>query len=252
MICPQCGKDNPQGAQQCASCGAILLGAYQPPRTSGLAVASLVLSLLCVFAPVGLVLGIIALVQMSNRRNQLTGSGFAIAGICVGAVITLVGLPILLAGAFPVFARARESARKTQCLSNVQNISVALTMYMSDWDETLPPQANRWEDVLPAYTKSRTVFVCPDDPQSRSGYAFMGELAGKRVSDLPDPWRQVSVFESDRGWNAFGDLSLLPTQPRHLGGDNFGYVDGHVKWVRRGTPPGKAPAFAPAPSGSGH
>jgi len=56
-------------------------------------------------------------------------------------VIAIIG--ILAAMLFPVFARARESARKTQCLSNVKNIAIAINMYLADWDKLLPKETSR-------------------------------------------------------------------------------------------------------------
>ncbi|NIR00553.1 MAG: DUF1559 domain-containing protein, partial [Gemmatimonadales bacterium] len=46
---------------------------------------------------------------------------------------------------FPVFARARESARKAVCLSNVKNIALAFQMYLADNNDTLPPAEHREE-----------------------------------------------------------------------------------------------------------
>src|SRR3954453_5519145 len=45
---------------------------------------------------------------------------------------------IMAALLFPVFARAREAARKSTCLSNQHQIAVAVLMYISDNDERFP------------------------------------------------------------------------------------------------------------------
>jgi prepilin-type N-terminal cleavage/methylation domain-containing protein/prepilin-type processing-associated H-X9-DG protein len=58
-------------------------------------------------------------------------------------VIAIIG--ILAAMVFPVFARARESARKAVCLSNVKNIALAIQMYLADNNDTLPPEEHREE-----------------------------------------------------------------------------------------------------------
>jgi prepilin-type N-terminal cleavage/methylation domain-containing protein/prepilin-type processing-associated H-X9-DG protein len=106
-------------------------------------------------------------------------------------VIAIIG--ILAAMLFPVFARARESARKIQCLSNVKNIALAFQMYLTDYDR-FPPyltdsaydsvhdllftangyrgdmcqfrafQSNpylRWPVILDEYVKNRDVWNCP-------------------------------------------------------------------------------------------
>jgi prepilin-type processing-associated H-X9-DG protein len=58
-------------------------------------------------------------------------------------VIAIIG--ILASMVFPVFARARESARKAVCLSNVKNIALAVQMYLGDNNDTFPPAEHRQE-----------------------------------------------------------------------------------------------------------
>ena len=67
--------------------------------------------------------------------------GFTLIELLV--VIAIIG--ILAAMVFPVFARARESARKAVCLSNVKNIALAVQMYLADNNDTLPPMEHRAE-----------------------------------------------------------------------------------------------------------
>jgi prepilin-type N-terminal cleavage/methylation domain-containing protein/prepilin-type processing-associated H-X9-DG protein len=67
---------------------------------------------------------------MTIRRAR----GFTLIELLV--VIAIIG--ILAAMLFPVFARARESARKIQCLSNIKNIALAMQMYLTDYDKGLP------------------------------------------------------------------------------------------------------------------
>jgi prepilin-type N-terminal cleavage/methylation domain-containing protein/prepilin-type processing-associated H-X9-DG protein len=68
--------------------------------------------------------------------------GFTLIELLV--VIAIIG--ILAALLFPVFARAREAARKIQCLSNVKNIAIAFNMYLVDWDRFPPDETDG--DVL--------------------------------------------------------------------------------------------------------
>ena len=53
-------------------------------------------------------------------------------------LVVIAIIAILAAILFPVFARAREAARKTTCLSNLKNIGLAQLMYVQDYDETFP------------------------------------------------------------------------------------------------------------------
>ncbi len=76
--------------------------------------------------------------MMSLRRR-----GFTLIELLV--VIAIIG--ILASMVFPVFARARESARKAVCLSNVKNIALAVNMYLADNNDTFPPSEHRQEVV---------------------------------------------------------------------------------------------------------
>ena len=76
--------------------------------------------------------------RMMTRRRK----GFTLIELLV--VIAIIG--ILAAMVFPVFARARESARKAVCLSNVKNIALAIQMYLADNNDTLFPEEHR-QDV---------------------------------------------------------------------------------------------------------
>jgi len=84
-------------------------------------------------------------------------SGFTLIELLV--VIAIIA--ILAAMLFPVFARARESARKIQCLSNVKNIALAVQMYLSDYDR-FPAKPNHDADLLAFFY---------DAPGGRSGEA---------------------------------------------------------------------------------
>jgi len=59
-------------------------------------------------------------------------------------LVVIAIIAILAAMLFPVFARARESARKIQCLSNIKNIALAYQMYLTDYDR-MPPNERRQE-----------------------------------------------------------------------------------------------------------
>jgi len=64
--------------------------------------------------------------------------GFTLIELLV--VIAIIG--ILAAMLFPVFSKARESARRIQCLSNVKNIAMAINMYLTEWERTWPNESD--------------------------------------------------------------------------------------------------------------
>jgi prepilin-type processing-associated H-X9-DG protein len=85
---------------------------------------------------------------------------------------------------FPVFAKVREKARQTVCLSNEKQIGLGLMQYVEDNDEVLP-QANyggnkayfpKWMDSLYPYVKSTNVFDCPDNLPLALEYVPCGAL----------------------------------------------------------------------------
>jgi prepilin-type N-terminal cleavage/methylation domain-containing protein len=53
-------------------------------------------------------------------------------------LVVIAIIAILAAILFPVFAQAKEAAKKTQCLSNEKQIGTATMLYMGDTDDTMP------------------------------------------------------------------------------------------------------------------
>jgi prepilin-type N-terminal cleavage/methylation domain-containing protein/prepilin-type processing-associated H-X9-DG protein len=92
-------------------------------------------------------------------------------------LVVIAIIAILAAILFPVFAQAREAARKTTCLSNVRQLGIGLMAYAQDYDETLPfssfsavpgqsvnsIQNPKWADVIQPYVKNDQIFTCPSD-----------------------------------------------------------------------------------------
>lgn len=98
-------------------------------------------------------------------------NGFTLIELLV--VIAIIA--ILAAILFPVFARAREAARQSSCLSNMKQMGAALMMYKQDYDETFPQAYYylndnnssggyaQWSGVCQPYIKNWGIFVCPSD-----------------------------------------------------------------------------------------
>ena len=88
-------------------------------------------------------------------------------------LVVIAIIAILAAILFPVFAQAREQARKTSCLSNTKQIGLAVLMYTQDYDEQFPLATDSqtatdpnhfftWQDLVQPYMKSYNLVLCPD------------------------------------------------------------------------------------------
>lgn len=105
------------------------------------------------------------------NHRKASKAGFTLIELLV--VIAIIA--ILAAILFPVFARAREAARATQCRSNLKQIGTAMRMYSQDYDEMLTPTFYYYDpgatvlawypDLLNPYVKNARLWVCPSDAQ---------------------------------------------------------------------------------------
>jgi prepilin-type processing-associated H-X9-DG protein len=172
--------------------------------------------------------------------------GVWIAVGILGCFVLLI--PILAAILFPVFAQAREQARRTHCLSNLKQAGLGVLMYAQDYDERFPI-AERWATDISPYIKNESVFNCPkvnptgEFAKESSGnvvysYAFNSELSKLGSYKILEPFCTVTIFESDKKTKDASDpLTSIANPPRHNQGNNFGYADGHAKWMRADTDP---------------
>lgn len=99
--------------------------------------------------------------MMLKRRKD----GFTLIELLV--VIAIIA--ILAAILFPVFARARENARRSSCSSNLKQIGLGLMQYLQDYDERFPAYTfvggtsnDNWaRDFVQPYVKNTQIFICP-------------------------------------------------------------------------------------------
>ena len=199
---------------------------------------------------------------MSKRR------GFTLIELLV--VIAIIA--ILAAILFPVFARARENARKSSCQSSLKQLGMAAMQYVQDYDEcyhfayVMNPQV-RFPELLQPYLKNMEVFVCPSDPDvwvpvtgMRLSYLCNYNLHPAGDSTVPTPIRMaqvtrpsetISLAENADGattnrqpdcqyaWGCYGGAVssgynrwARVGRTRHSEGANYVFADGHVKWMK--------------------
>ena len=92
-------------------------------------------------------------------------------------LVVIAIIAILAAILFPVFAKAREKARQTTCLSNLKQLGLGMMQYAQDYDDWLPCyytynpyQINLrwWYDMIQPYCKNYQLIVCPSKSWSYS------------------------------------------------------------------------------------
>lgn len=116
------------------------------------------------------------------------GPGFTLIELLV--VIAIIS--ILAAILFPVFARARENARRTSCLNNLRQIGLGMMQYMQDYDDYYP---------MHFYPVGSTANAQNQTDSSMPGayfYAAYGGLSGYKLSwmDLIFPYvKSIKTYE---------------------------------------------------------
>src|SRR3982750_1767073 len=90
-------------------------------------------------------------------------------------LVVIAIIALLAAILFPVFARARENARRTSCSSNLKQIFLSHSLYRDDYDSIFAPCAYlnasgdrvEWPELFLPYTRNQQIFLCPSDSSSK-------------------------------------------------------------------------------------
>jgi prepilin-type N-terminal cleavage/methylation domain-containing protein/prepilin-type processing-associated H-X9-DG protein len=191
---------------------------------------------------------------MHSRKS----SGFTLIELLV--VIAIIA--ILAAILFPVFSRAREKALQSSCLSNIKQYALAWQMYAQDYDERFGGayhyNAGYWWQVLDPYVKGDALRICPTDKRQDPGYGinwrgfgyYIGHPTRHGQGNYIYDGLPMAKIEHPAEYVIMGDSYDSTASPRmyrhylyveandypdrfgrHNGGNNFGFADGHAKWI---------------------
>jgi prepilin-type processing-associated H-X9-DG protein len=170
-------------------------------------------------------------------------------------------IAILAAILFPVFARAREKARQTNCMSNVKQMGIGFQMYCQDYDEVILPARLAWANTPPGnwgtgwtrivepYMKNTQLYLCPShlSPTSTTAqgtyqyprsygvnyhYHVIPSSTVNVVSlaRVEYPSQTISLTDSNSGHPGMNEGNASDRMdPRHNEIANVLFMDGHAK-----------------------
>ena len=235
MYCPRCGTPNADTASTCVSCGQTLLfNAAAAPvqvKTSGLAIAAFVLGILSLFtcgltAIPAIILGVFALMGISQGGGRLTGTAFAVIGIAVPSVSLLL-VPLLLGILMPGLARTRQLAFRMTCGTNLSGIGKAMLLYSDDHQNQLPVAGGpdtAWGEVAnwTAATRQDAFDLAADGTGGKATVSSCFYLLVKYMEASPKSF----VCKGDAGTTEFRpfalDIGAMPLDFELAKGWDFG------------------------------
>jgi prepilin-type N-terminal cleavage/methylation domain-containing protein len=196
---------------------------------------------------------------LAAPENRRAPHGFTLIELLV--VIAIIA--ILAAILFPVFARARENARKISCVSGLRQLGTAVNMYAQDYDEYLPnnfagkKDTMLWNDLsgsglLDPYLKNKKIWFCPSDAPPTyknqtydysyclynntadvNKHAYPSQMQSHSLAEALYPTQkvvfwEVTAYHGNRNYIAY-DLTY-----KGVRGDisNMTLLDGHTKTYR--------------------
>lgn len=169
-------------------------------------------------------------------------------------LVVIAIIAILAAILFPVFAKAREKARQSSCLSNVRQIGTAWLSYAQDYDEMMPTsarfvaQGSYWYARVAPYMKNTQILLCPsrsphvnamppsgDHPHAADyspNYYINHVVTYNSLGKVDRPSETAMIAD-----NIGADYCYMPWWSSyavfHNDGGNVGFFDGHAKWYGR-------------------
>ena len=135
-------------------------------------------------------------------------------------LVVIAIIAILAAILFPVFARARENARRSSCQSNLKQIGLGILQYNQDYDEKFPLSRTGnfaingtinaeapWQATIQPYIKSIQLFKCPSN-SSDAKLSYTNNGLGDTI-----PVSYASVGADNQSPTLWGGKTVIGTNP---------------------------------------
>jgi prepilin-type N-terminal cleavage/methylation domain-containing protein/prepilin-type processing-associated H-X9-DG protein len=159
---------------------------------------------------------------MRKQTSTVYANGNSVAFTLIELLVVIAILALLAGILFPIFAQARATARRTNCVSNIRQIAMAALAYVQDHDETLfGPAFQRpaslpatpysdyywghrwtvWPELVMPYSKTLNIYTCPERRDMvHWGYSLNANSSNDTFPGAPTP---------PGNWND-GDVNGLP------------------------------------------
>ncbi|MFB3879803.1 MAG: hypothetical protein ACE149_01000 [Armatimonadota bacterium] len=133
----------------------------------------------------------------------------------------------------PILQQQKEQARRQalsdECANRIYGLMEAMDSYLEDHGNVYP-SADEWVEALRPYVEDESMFRCTEDTSDGfCSYGMNSALSGTSPDDVADPETTVLFYETaNPGDNPSGEVYDVVNPPRHVDGNNFGFVDGSV------------------------
>jgi len=206
---------------------------YGPPKvTSGWAIASLVGGILGFCIPPGCLLGIIGGIVglVKTSRPGMGGRGMSIAGLVLGLVGLLVGIPIWTSAIYIQVTQKHEQANRHTCELHLKDLGRSLIAYANSHQGQFPDTLEELAKTMPPSAAIARDFVCPSTTQTPPATSSPEALANDISSGM-----HCSYFYTGKGLrlDATPDTVLMyePLSNHQREGMNVLFADGNVRWL---------------------